>query len=159
MAVNLIPSNDITITQTDNDITLNVRKDSSVSTSSTKPVENQAITNYVNEKSLEVYSETETIVGRWVDGKPLYRKVFIIPTTNDMNLEYLHGLTNLDKYYINNGVSILFGNNESLPVNWYWTSSDYARCWMNSTKLRWRCPANVGNRTLYLVVEYTKTTD
>lgn len=49
MAVNLIPSNDITITQTGSDITLNVRKDSSVSTSSTKPVENQAITNYVDE--------------------------------------------------------------------------------------------------------------
>ena len=49
MAVNLIDSQDITITQTDNDITLNVQKDSAVSTSSTKPVENQAITNYVND--------------------------------------------------------------------------------------------------------------
>lgn len=48
MAVNLIDSQDITITQTDNDIQLNVQKDSSTSTSSTKPVENQAITNYVD---------------------------------------------------------------------------------------------------------------
>ncbi|MBR4003092.1 MAG: hypothetical protein IKI95_03365 [Clostridia bacterium] len=86
MAVNLIPSNDITITQTDNDITLNVRKDSSVSTSSTKPVENQAITNYVDTEitntrnyalGLNEYSTTNEIrIGTWIDNKPLYRKVF-----------------------------------------------------------------------------------
>lgn len=46
--VNLIESNDISITKTDDDITLNVKKDSAVSTSSTKAVENQAITNYVD---------------------------------------------------------------------------------------------------------------
>lgn len=51
MAVNLIDSQDITITQTDDDITLNIQKDSAVSTSSTKPVENQAITNYVDDKT------------------------------------------------------------------------------------------------------------
>ena len=112
--------------------------------------------NLNNEYNL--FMDREVIVGNFL-GKPLYRKVYSFTTTNNMNLEEAHGLTNLDKYYINTSASFLFGNYESLPINWYWTSSDYARGWMNDTKLRWRCPANVGSRTLYLVVEYTKTTD
>jgi hypothetical protein len=67
MAVNLIDSTDITITQTDNDIKLNVQKDSSVSTSSTKPVENQAITNYVNNEIQDTkdYIDTKTDADSW----------------------------------------------------------------------------------------------
>lgn len=53
MAVNLINSNDITISQNNADIQLNLTKqiptiDSTISTSSTNGIENQAITNYVN---------------------------------------------------------------------------------------------------------------
>jgi len=106
----------------------------------------------------DLYMDREVKIGNFM-GKPLYRKVFIFDTTNNMNLEEAHNIQNIDKYYVNNGVSCLYGNNESLPINWYWSSSDYARGWMNSTKLRWRCPANVGSRKLYMVVEYTKTTD
>lgn len=106
----------------------------------------------------DLYMDREVKIGNFM-GKPLYRKVFVFDTTNNMSLEEAHNLQNIDKYYVNNGVSYLYGNNESLPINWYWSSSDYARGWMNSTKLRWRCPANVGGRKLYMVVEYTKTTD
>lgn len=60
MAVNLIDSTDITITQTGENITLNVEKDNVVSTSSTKPVENKAITNYVDEKTQWTYLRTAT---------------------------------------------------------------------------------------------------
>jgi hypothetical protein len=61
MAVNLIDSQDITITQTDNDIQLNVLKDSSTSTSSTKPVENQAITNYVDTEIATLQQEIDAL--------------------------------------------------------------------------------------------------
>lgn len=59
MAVNLINSNDINITQTGNDIALGL-------TSSAVANKN-------------VYSTTETRIGEW-NGKPLYRKVIILLT-------------------------------------------------------------------------------
>lgn len=31
--------------------------------------------NYINEKAKEIYSTEEQVIGTWVDGKPLYRKV------------------------------------------------------------------------------------
>lgn len=49
MAVNLIDGNDIKVSQTGSNIQLEFANlDSSVSTSSTNPVQNQAITNYVD---------------------------------------------------------------------------------------------------------------
>lgn len=61
MAVNLIDSQDITITRNDDDITLNVQKDNSVSSSSTKPVENQAITNYVDGEISDIQGDITNI--------------------------------------------------------------------------------------------------
>lgn len=84
MAVNLINSNDITISQNNADIQLNLTKqiptiDSTISTSSTNGIENQAITNYVNDENS--YSETEYKTGaKWINNKPIYRKV--ISTSN-----------------------------------------------------------------------------
>ena len=56
--------------------------DSSVSTSSTNGVENKAITNYVNNK-LSYYT-TEELVGKWYDGKNLY-KLTVEDTLGDTN--------------------------------------------------------------------------
>lgn len=59
MAVNLIDSNDIEVTQTGSNIQLGFANlDSSVSTSSTNPVENQAITNYVDTEVAGAISNT-----------------------------------------------------------------------------------------------------
>lgn len=55
MAVNLIDSTDISVSQVGSDIKLNVSNDI---------------------KNSQVYSTNETKIGTWINGKPLYRKVF-----------------------------------------------------------------------------------
>lgn len=66
MAVNLIDSSDIQVTQSGDDIQLELVNsipviDSSVSTSSTNGVENQAITNYVDGKISNTTGTSQTI--------------------------------------------------------------------------------------------------
>ena len=110
------------------------------------------------------YLETETKTNKiWIDGKPVYRKVFSISLSDNSNLYINHNLAsvNFDKYWVDNSISYIYSNNgtESLAANWYYTDSDWARTWLNSTQIRFRSPSSLNGRTLYVVVEYTKTTD
>ena len=113
--------------------------------------------NYVN--GLETYSTSETRVGTWIDGKPIYRKIYTISLGSDSNIFEAHNLSNLDKFWINNGISFVYKSDESIPANWYYSSSDWARTWLTNNHIRFRSPSNLTGRTLYITIEYTKTTD
>lgn len=106
------------------------------------------------------YSTSELKTNKvWIDGKPVYRKVYTFQATSQCNLLINHNLTNVDKMWINQGTSFLYNDNESLPLCWYYSTSDWGRAWLNTTQIRFRTGADIGTRTGYLVVEYTKTTD
>lgn len=68
MAVNLIDSDDISVVQSGNDITL-------------------------NQKIKNTYSTSEIRIGTWIDGKPLYRKTIYSTTAtgslNTANIDFL----------------------------------------------------------------------
>ena len=171
MAVNLIDSQDITITQTDNDIQLNIQKDSSVSTSSTKPVENQAITNYVDdqvqdakdytdEKSQEVYSTTEIKIGTWINGKPLYRKSYNFGQVDGTSYTINNAFTNVAEVISISG-SYKTGLYDRVPISVYY--SDTYNCATtlkintNTIGIGWAgWPRLLGGN---IIIEYTKTTD
>lgn len=42
------------------------------------------------------YSTTETVIGRWIDGRPVYRKV-LTGTTPEGNATVDHGITNFSR--------------------------------------------------------------
>ena len=113
-----------------------------------------------NELHQENYSTTEQKIGTWINGKPIYRKVYQFNTTDDMNLFTPHNISNLDKYWINESSSFIYSSNETLPINWYYGSSDWCRTWLTNVNIRMRCPSNLGtDRIVYITIEYTKTTD
>ena len=128
--------------------------------------ENGYTQEYINE--LETYSTDETVCGTWIDGKPLYRKVFtgifdgsgggssttthvhqILPSTcniknscSDQNKRPLsfYFVYNNNSYYI----SYMFAKNSSYNYSWtmsFWYSEEYA------------------GQTYEIAVEYTKDTD
>ena len=111
-------------------------------------------------KSANTYSTSETNTGKkWIDGKPIYRKIYTISLGSDSNIFEAHNLSNLDKFWINNGISFVYKSDESIPANWYYSSSDWARTWLTNNHIRFRSPSNLTGRTLYITIEYTKTTD
>ena len=106
------------------------------------------------------FSTTEKEVGKWIDGKPIYKKVFSIEVGSSADIRYTHNLSNLSTFWINQADSFIFGNSESLSLNYYYSSTDWARAWINDTTIRIRvASSSFGSRTAYVVVEYTKTTD
>lgn len=115
--------------------------------------------NYINDALIDIYSTSETKTNKKFLDKDVYRKMYLITTTNNSNIGQAHGLTNLDKFWINYDASYIFDGNESLPPMWYYNTNDWGRLWVNTTEVRFRSPSSLGTRTLYAVVEYTKTTD
>lgn len=113
------------------------------------------------------YSTTEQVVGEWIDGKPIYQKTITFSNiTFDSAKQYYYSLTGLDidKAWVVNGfhyggdyvqrpldvlgqykVTTWGIQNSSSPVpnSFYLQSSD----------------GTAVNRTFYITIQYTKTTD
>lgn len=161
MAVNLINSNDIQVTQTGENIELELVNqiptiDSTVSTTSTNGIENQAITNYV--KDINVYSTNEVDTGKtWIDGKPIYRKVVdcgLLP--NNTFKDVSHNISNLDEIININGI-INYNNGFYNLFPLYKTSSIAYIDYISTSIFKIKTTQSEGNANLKLIVEYTKT--
>lgn len=111
------------------------------------------------------YSTEEQIIGKWVDGKPLYQKTLKINTTLDVgDHKFDHGVANLDTVYSITGIIISRGTNHdeystgiveaqatTQLVNTYWQRS--------LNKIHIYNNMNYGATTAYITIQYTKTTD
>lgn len=76
MAVNLIDSTDIEITQTGDNIQLSTTVDMQTLESNVSTNTSNISTNATNIENLQTYSTSEVNTGKvWINGKPIYRKV------------------------------------------------------------------------------------
>ena len=106
------------------------------------------------------YSTTEQVIGKWIDGKPLYRKVVSMGT-----LPSSQGVIASTDTYTN--VKRLYGyaygsNNVVLPLPYcdYQTIDASVSIIINSSnKIEIGVGRNRSAYTSYAIVEYTKTTD
>jgi len=124
-----------------------------------------AVNNALNNiETLDIYSTTETRVGTWIDGKPLYRKVIVQELTATAGQHFNLGISNLDKivwyggiYYTEYNVTFPLPSN-AVP------GADSYMMGIQNIQPNQDLYFNMGNNvkqagTLYLRVEYTKTTD
>ena len=106
------------------------------------------------------YSTTETVVGTWINDKPIYRKVFNgnLPSTPDwtsvISLNDIDVMVRIYGYFV--GVD---GRMMPLP----WPEPDYIVCFsyqpsQNSIQVK-QDNTNWSGRPYYIILEYTKTTD
>ena len=118
----------------------------------------------------EAYSTTEQVVGTWIDGKPLYRKVFTayMPTTATDGT-YVNGLTeyatNIEyAWIVAHWTTDASGQNQPLP---YFTNSGYfAKAFITNNQGTNGYKYLVANaikafngQPITVIVQYTKTTD
>lgn len=107
----------------------------------------------LNEKIEDVYSTEEVKTNKvWIDGKPIYRKVFVKPNINissgtynlniNINFETLISLQGMFK-----------NNNGNYPLN----NSESQLYYDTSVKVR--TIGNWGSGDITIILEYTKTTD
>ena len=115
--------------------------------------------NLGNVKNGDNYSTNEQVVGTWIDGKPIYRKVSTIPNFNTgtyqasaLGINNVETMINVDGYLTNSNYSNIrtggfFGSGYGVVIV-YKTDKSF------QTELR-----GFESGKFTLIVEYTKTTD
>lgn len=111
--------------------------------------------------NLITYSTTETVVGTWIDGKPIYRKV--INANMKCNGALTHGIVNLD---LITDLKIIFkqanDNFVTLPKNTVEKEYTIGVDKYTSSIIQLSCGSYFANNQNYdftFILEYTKTTD
>lgn len=105
--------------------------------------------------SEEIYSTEEQVIGKWIDGKPLYRKVVYIEPVTFTGLKSIeHGISDID-YIVN-----VTGSRNGTPFNHVRPDSLAAGYGFNMDTVYFHLRTGQ-ERTIsgYAIVEYTKTTD
>lgn len=110
-----------------------------------------------NDIRRSTYTTSEQVIGKWIDGKPLYRKVLNIGSHNwnETGLTFAHNISNLDVVIKNQWIG--FYNNK-----WYysWDNLTANNIMANSTDVIIYCNSSgVTFSQNYIILEYTKTTD
>lgn len=106
----------------------------------------------------QTFSEEEMLVGTWVDGKPIYRKVFYIDgikaKKDQMILE--NAIPNLDAIIDYHGIGcnsvgwVNFSWNDGIVYLYFTANGDIKSHDVHDSWI---------NVPFYIIVEYTKTTD
>ena len=120
--------------------------------------------NYINEARLEEYSTTEKIIGTWIDGKPIYRKVLnSVGLAGNTKKSIAYNIDNLDKIWIENGFAINALRIVTVPmVGYNGNLSEKVDVWIEKQENVVKLYANGGwgnDWTFYIILNYTKTTD
>ena len=111
--------------------------------------------NYVN--GLETYSTSETRVGTWIDGKPIYRKTFTIPSFSINEISVNTGLTTISNIVNWKGcfkradINCLYSIDNALMDEWRFN--------YNTGIMIFKTNNRYATFTGYITIEYTKTTD
>lgn len=119
--------------------------------------------NYINEARLEEYSTTEKIIGRWINGKPIYRKVINATKLSGTNLLISISDLNIDTIFFDRTHSYIVtpsGIVYPFPYNYSNTSDTYTTCERDGNNIKINSSEGAySNGQIKLVIEYTKTTD
>lgn len=115
------------------------------------------------------YSTEEQVIGKWIDGKPLYRKM--VDTGNmpsNSVIQFEHSIANVQHIHVNIGETMWTGNTHNFTKDTTNFSPIYAddsgmyikQLAVNSSSIQIGT-ANVNAKyfKLLVCVEYTKTTD
>lgn len=113
------------------------------------------------------YSTKEQLIGKWIDGKPLYQKVvFIDSLPNATSQTYPHNVENAETIYIAGGfLKDSSGNfllTHAIPMNATNINTLGDQMWncnVNLNDILFMTGVNRSNESAYVILNYTKTTD
>lgn len=117
-------------------------------------IENQLETNTNDINALNTYSTSEQRIGTWINGKPIYRKTFVVSITGHYvtvgNIPNLDIITSCNSYLHRDGDEYHSIN------NWGKNDQDYGVTYRHNNDIAFDSSYK---GTLYITLEYTKTTD
>lgn len=117
---------------------------------------NQLNSNLKNIDTLETYLTDETVIGTWIDGKPIYRK-FVYTGQNVDSIK--------DVSTLNIGVLVKIGGFAHYSANGAWfpvqykDNENFCALWYDTTNKALKAVGSKTAENAYIWLEYTKTTD
>lgn len=111
--------------------------------------------------TLEYSTTEEQTIGRWIDGKPIYRKVINIASPSSSNTDYALIDANLETPIYLGGFFIT-ADSRRFPIPMTDSNDTYSVMFVNNNNyIRGRCAYGGGSSIVsaFVIVEYTKTTD
>lgn len=106
----------------------------------------------------QVYSTREQIIGTWIDGRPIYRKIMNVNTMpNNTGLVVNHDISGIDNFISIKGIAIS-SNGANIPFPGGSTSGDII---ITANKIAFTI-TTTSDRSMcsaYVILEYIKTTD
>ena len=113
--------------------------------------------------AVNAYSTEETVVGTWVDGKPIYRRVVIVDdigVSPNMTIPYDFDISTVDRIWIDETAAFAANDYESFAISSYYEGDVWIKAWVNkNVGLRLRCSIDLPGYSAYITLNYTKTTD
>lgn len=110
------------------------------------------------------YSTEETVIGTWIDGKPLYRKVYLCKTPSSNTAADVADITDLNYETLTNLYSII-GNYMASNISTCYSASGFHAITSLSSSADGRLHIRMNvynafyNMDATVIIEYTKTTD
>lgn len=109
------------------------------------------------ENAIDNYSTDEVKIGKWINNKPIYRKVLSFTTSSTLNsfVNVAHGISNVDMFLPNIDMAVLYNN------NWYKCPNDLViEMYANATNFTYyNSSSALASKPAIVILEYTKTTD
>lgn len=122
----------------------------------------------INGNNPFLYSEDETVIGKWYDGKPLYQKVIIHDggCSVNSNNQHPHGIENVDTIFIKHAFVQSTKANKltyTLPVTQYASNTAHDELSVCIDNVYYQFLVQTGwggeNWHIFMIVNYTKVTD
>lgn len=109
----------------------------------------------------DIYSTSETIIGTWIDGKPLYRKVIDFgELPNNTTKAVNHNISNLGIVVTLKAIpKNISGNRLLVPHVSSQTAANGISMWITSNQVAIQTGTDRSGFSDYVIVEYTKTSD
>lgn len=153
-----------------NTLNINVGNITQLNTTNKSNVVNAINEVNTNDIRRSTYTTSEQVIGKWIDGKPLYRKTITFTTMIKQNeiTSIAHNITNAKNIFIDFGASFMEANigesdylSYGLPLIGYENSTnDKVFCYVNPTYINFYANGNwAENWTKHITLKYTKTTD
>ena len=118
----------------------------------------------------DTYSTNETVVGKWIDGKPIYRKTMEFSNLSAGENIISHGLQNIELLMVNKTWSFLVDDHDGTVSTWQLGNSvnmnasafSQYSCnvvWTNTSTISIYIGSGLIPTKIIITFEYTKTTD
>lgn len=117
----------------------------------------------INLANTTTYSENELVVGKWIDNKPIYRKVIGIGNLPNASQTIVsHNISNIERIVKLYGSATRDRDKDTLPIPYVTFNSNNSggiNLYANNVSVSVSTSSDRSSYTGYVVLEYTKTSD